>query len=361
MKKSKNTGAQSMEKLQQRISMALAVVNRLCETTPTPQYAAAPDVNILKNLLPECEDSEFWQNFKKAAPMIFCVAVEGDENLKMQRDMSFIEELLKAKSCLTLMENKIKEGAADVDIVDYAIASKMLENKIAVLSNLNISVEGDGDDKVSFNLFGSNKSIVIDKAKLREAITIQDAPVKERETGPEENKVDLVTIDPTDKDESGFLAATVEAIGDIKKNQGNTLDKESFIKVFKYTGDFAKFKNAEMKKVAQSSRCEHFEDSEKYLAALKANIAEEEKAYEASSTVVFEAINITQECFEKSQKVLMSDPYVSMEMYNLGISMEKPAGPVPEALTAERTIELVKASNDYAFEQFKNRYASMVT
>ena len=56
-----------MGKLQQRLATSLAVVNRLCETTPTPQYAAAPDQNILKNLLPECEDSDFWQNFKKNA------------------------------------------------------------------------------------------------------------------------------------------------------------------------------------------------------------------------------------------------------------------------------------------------------
>lgn len=92
-----------MDKLQQRITTSLAVVNHLCETTPTPQYAAAPDPNILKNLLPECEDSDFWQNFRKAAPIMFCMAVEPDQNLKIARDMSFIEELLKTKSILTLL------------------------------------------------------------------------------------------------------------------------------------------------------------------------------------------------------------------------------------------------------------------
>ena len=97
--------------------------------------------------------------------------------MKIARDMSFIEELLKTKGILTLLDQKIKEGAADIDVMEYAIASKMLENKLAILSSLNISVDGDGEDKVSFNLFGTNKSIVIDKAKMREAITIQDAPV----------------------------------------------------------------------------------------------------------------------------------------------------------------------------------------
>lgn len=100
------------------------------------------------------------------------MSVEDDQNLKIARDMSFIEELLKTKSILTLLNQKIAEGSNEVDIMEYAIASKMMENKLAILSALNISVEGDGDDKVSFNLFGSNKSVVIDKAKMREAITI---------------------------------------------------------------------------------------------------------------------------------------------------------------------------------------------
>lgn len=43
-----------------RVEKALETVNALCETTPTPNYSAAPDPNILKALLPECEDSDFW-------------------------------------------------------------------------------------------------------------------------------------------------------------------------------------------------------------------------------------------------------------------------------------------------------------
>ena len=54
----------------------------------------------------------------------------------------------------------------------------------------------------------------------------------------------------------------------------------------------------------------------------------------------------------------MSDPYVSMELYNLGISMEQPASEVPEDLTIEKTVTLVKGSNDYAFDLFKREYSS---
>jgi hypothetical protein len=69
---------QNFDKLQTRLTAALQAVTRLTETTPTPIYGSAPDQNILKNLLEECEDSYFWQNFKKAAPIFFCIAVEED-------------------------------------------------------------------------------------------------------------------------------------------------------------------------------------------------------------------------------------------------------------------------------------------
>ena len=52
----------------------------------------------------------------------------------------------------------------------------------------------------------------------------------------------------------------------------------------------------------------------------------------------------------------MNDPYVSMELFNLGISMEQPTTSTPEALSADKTIELVKSSNDFAFDLFKNNY-----
>ena len=90
------------------------------------------------------------------------------------RDISFIEELLKTKSILTLLDKKLKEGDAGIDIVEYSIAKKMLEHKLSILSSLNMQVEGETDGTFSFNLFGTNKSIKIDKAKFMESITIQD-------------------------------------------------------------------------------------------------------------------------------------------------------------------------------------------
>jgi len=136
---------------------------------------------------------------------MFCVSIEDDQNLRQMRDMSFIEELLKTKSILILLNNKLQEGNADIDLIEYSIATKMLEQKLAVLTALNVSVDGDGDDKVSFNIFGTNKSIVIDKAKLKEAITIQDAPVVERQATADDHKIDMPKISTENITEDEFL------------------------------------------------------------------------------------------------------------------------------------------------------------
>ena len=49
---------------------------------------------------------------------------------------------------------------------------KMLEHKLSILTSLNMQVEGESEGTFSFNLFGTNKSIKIDKEKFKEAITI---------------------------------------------------------------------------------------------------------------------------------------------------------------------------------------------
>ena len=104
-----------------------------------------PDHNVLQNLLQECEDSDFWQNFRKAAPILFCTAIEHDANLKQARDMSFIEELLKTKSIMRLMKDKVEKGDPDIDVVEYALATRTLESKLRVLNSLNIHVESGED------------------------------------------------------------------------------------------------------------------------------------------------------------------------------------------------------------------------
>lgn len=149
----------------------------------------------------------------------------------------------------------------------------------------------------------------------------------------------------------------IEKIGTVQKTKNKTLSKESFIKIFKYTGDYAKLKSKEAKTKAQEIRCAEFgKDPKKYLEALKSTVAEEEKAYETSSREMFDRLCITPEFFERSQQELMMDPYVSMELFNMGISMEQPSAKAPEELTYEKTVSIVRDSNNFAFELFKKEY-----
>jgi hypothetical protein len=46
------------------------------------------------------------------------------------RDMSFIEEVIKCKSIMKSMHDKVEKGDMDVDIVEYSLATKMLESKL---------------------------------------------------------------------------------------------------------------------------------------------------------------------------------------------------------------------------------------
>lgn len=147
--------------------------------------------------------------------------------------------------------------------------------------------------------------------KLREAITFLDNSVEERQASAEDHMTKIEEIDITDMTEEEFLEKAIEHIGEVKKTENKTLHKDTFIRIFKYTGDFAKLRSKGIKAKAQEERCTFFgEDHKKYLEALQKTVSEEEKAYEASSQVIFDKLCITPENFERSQQSLMQDPSV---------------------------------------------------
>jgi hypothetical protein len=57
-------------------------------------------------------------------------------------------------------------------------------------------------------------------------------------------------IDLENITEEEFLNKVVEVCGVIKKNDNMTLSKDSFIKIFKYAGDFAKLRSKDIKQAA---------------------------------------------------------------------------------------------------------------
>ena len=80
-------------------------------------------------------------------------------------------------------------------------------------------------------------------------------------------------IDITNITEEEFLEKAIEHIGEVKKNENKTLTKDTFIRVFKYTGDFAKLRSKGIKAKAQEERSVHFgKDHKLYLEALKSKL-----------------------------------------------------------------------------------------
>lgn len=219
----------------------------LVKTTGMPGGIPHPPDDVLENLIQECGDHTFWLNFKKAAPMLFCAAIEHNNEIKQVRDLSFMEELLKVQSMMQLMSKKLEQGDANIDIIEYSMATQMLENKLQVLKALNTTVDGDSDEKLTFNVQGTKKAIQIDMAKLREAITFLDNSVEERQASAEDHMTKIEDFEFADMSEEQFLEKTLECIGEVKKNENKTLAKDTFIRIFKYTGDFAKLRSKGIK------------------------------------------------------------------------------------------------------------------
>lgn len=209
----------------------------------------------------------------------------------------------------------------------------MLETKMAVLKAMNTTVEGDSDDRITFNVQGTNKAIRIDMKKLKEAITFENTVVERQSTKEDHmTKVEEIQEGLTDEE---FLNKAVELVGTIEKNENKTFKKDSFIKIFKYSGDFAKGKQTELKKQAQEKRFELYEkDWKKYLTAIKDQAQAEEKAYEKACEELFDKLCITQANFERSQQNLMeTDPGCQMEIFNIMLQWDKPTIESPEELT----------------------------
>lgn len=304
LKKSATTSLkQQTDKLKDRLDKKLVEAEELIKTTGMPAGIPQPPESVLENLIGECDDHTFWLNFRKAAPMLFCAAVEHNQDIKQVRDLSFMEELLKVKSMMSVMASKLGQGDAGIDIIEYSMATQMLENKLSVLKALNTTVDGDSDEKLTFNVQGTKKAVQIDLNKLKEAITFLDNSVEERQASAEDHMTKIEEIDTTNITEEQFIEQAIDKIGEIKKNDNKTLQKDTFIKVFKYTGDFAKLRSKGIKQKAQEERAQHFDKDHKlYLEALQKSVNEEEKLYEASSQIIFEKLCITPENFERSQQ-----------------------------------------------------------
>jgi len=95
-----------------------------------------------------------------------------------------------------------------------------------------------------------------------------DNSVEEKNASHEDYMTKITDVDANLNDEQ-FVNKVAELIGEVKKNENKTLHKDTFIKIFKYTGDFAKLRSKGIKLKAQEERSMHFDSDHKlYLEAL---------------------------------------------------------------------------------------------
>lgn len=56
----------------------------------------------------------------------------------------------------------------------------------------------------------------------------------------------------------------------------------------------------------------------------------------------------------------MTDPYIQMELLQKGIESEEPDAEIPEEMTKEKTMEIVKEANDASFDKYKDIHVEVM-
>ena len=334
--------------LKERVKAQCERMDNLTAGTPYGSIEAVPDHDIFEDITKECKDSDFWINFKEISPVLLCFATETDPSVSRERDLCVTGEILKTKSLLEAIKKKLDEGKTDgLNMADLSVAVKTLSDKVDVITYLK---EPDSDPKeLRFNLKGTNKKVKVDIAKLQEAIKFVDADGNQEEAKKEEIKVELSEEDDkylTEKLKDFYLETAA----------GGMIAKPCMMKLMKIIGDFSKTRSRDIGVEAQKTRLGHYDgkDNEKYIDVILETMNKEEESFNYCTTAVLTRLDITHEKYMRSEQNLIMDPACQMELLQKGIEGEDTTTEIPEDLDKEKTIKVLKESNDKAFEAYKD-------
>ena len=190
----------TIEQLKEIVAKQVERMQKLTEGTPYASIEAVPDHDVFENIVDECKDTEFWNNFKEISPVLLCFATETDPSVSRERDMCVTGEILKSKGLLEAIQQKLKsDSASSLNLADLAVAVKTLQDKVDVITALK---EPDSDPaELRFDLKGTNKKVKVDIKKLQEAIKFVSKDGEESKEGSEEKKIDIELTD----DDSNWL------------------------------------------------------------------------------------------------------------------------------------------------------------
>lgn len=123
LKKTQNASQKAQtDALRERLVSMKTQAEEIVKESSIAAAEVEPVTLDLKNLEEQCSDSPFWLNFRKGAPIFFCAMMEGHPQIKQVRDMSFMETLLKVRSIMGLMQSKVTQGDARVDVIEWSMA-----------------------------------------------------------------------------------------------------------------------------------------------------------------------------------------------------------------------------------------------
>lgn len=204
---------------------------------------AVPDHDIFQNLKKECEDLDFWNNFRDVAPVLFCFACEKDQTLGSIRDRAVTGEILRTRSMLTQMHKKVDEIDSGTtkftpNMYHFSTCLKTLQEKVDVIKALK---SPSSDPKgLKMRIAGTQKNLCIDVNKMLEAITIEHIPTEgekeEEEKRPQKPKID---VDISEAD-SQYLDNKLEGVR--IKEQNGLIEKHSMLKILKLVSEYTKEK-----------------------------------------------------------------------------------------------------------------------
>jgi hypothetical protein len=212
------------DKLKNNVAEQCERMDALTAGTPYGTIEAVPDHDIFADITKECQDSEFWTNFREISPVLLCFATETNPSVSRERDLCVTGEILKTKSLLEAIKKKLGEAKPeDLDLVDISVAVKTLTDKVDVITYLK---EPDSDPvELRFNLKGTNKKVKVDIKKLQEAIQfVDDGDSTEESKGHQYEEVEL------SKEEEEYIDDKLKSF-DLRTGKTGIIDKKCMMKV----------------------------------------------------------------------------------------------------------------------------------
>jgi hypothetical protein len=316
----------------------------LTEGTPFASIGAFEE-NILSNLEERTKENPFWENYRVLSSILFCFAGDKDPQVSQERDHCVTGQILKTLTVLNILTPKIKSGvASQFDLFEYTHAIKTLEDKIDIAEALKAP---SGDAKtMRLRIKGTNKVLKVDIDKLHDALQFSNTD------GTPELKAKNEEIELTEE-ESKDLEAMLEGV-ELKTNPKGGLDKESMFKVMRLIGNFSKKKNLVIQNESQVKRLEFYmKDDPQYLQEIRRTLSMEEESISKCTHLVLNRLKVNKDQFRKTEREYMMDPILQMELLETKDEGEG-MGVFPEDLTKQRTIELIKESNDASLIKFKD-------